>query len=399
MLRTVESWQEACSPLHGVYSAGTDREVPRSAASLRPRGESGHHVGNGKIQQVKDEMTVPPWPPTSPLGGHARALPETGSEITRFWQTLKREAAKTWAACGAFEWWALGYLSGSGLLVLVFRENLKHPFRVLRSEAEAAAIVLALCWVEARYATRKQVHGPSFAASWWHYWRHWYPHLLFLYCFEELANLMTLVTPDWQDPKLIAFDHWLAGVHPSVWLEQFSTPFRNDAMQLVYFTYFTYLLILGLILYLRREWYAYWSVMTYSIVGYSMGYLVAVFFPVESPWFSMAGWWREPLAGGPFTAMMGLIEHFGRVRGAAFPSAHVTGATAALWGAWRYRRWLFWAMLPVFVLMCVSTIWGRYHYVADILGGLLTGTLGYLIGRWLMKRKGAVPTAREAELR
>jgi hypothetical protein len=30
---------------------------------------------------------------------------------------------------------------------------------------------------------------------------------------------------------------------------------------------------------------------------------------------------------------------------------------------------------------------------------LLTGTLGYLIGRWLMKRKGAVPTAREAELR
>ena len=224
-------------------------------------------------------MTVPPWPPTSPLGGHARALPETGSEIDRFWQTLKREAAKTWAACGAFEWWALGYLSVSGLLVLVFRENLRHPFRVLRSEAEAAAIVLALCWVEARYATRKQVHGPSFAASWWHYWRHWYPHLLFLYCFEELANLMTLVTPDWQDPKLIAFDHWLAGVHPSVWLEQFATPFRNDAMQLVYFTYFTYLLILGLILYLRREWYAYWSVMTYSIVGYSMGYLVAVFFP------------------------------------------------------------------------------------------------------------------------
>jgi len=96
--------------------------------------------------------------------------------------------------------------------------------------------------------------------------------------------------------------------------------------------------------------------------------------------------------------MMGLIEHFGRVRGAAFPSAHVTGATAALWGAWRYRRWLFWAMLPVFVLMCVSTIWGRYHYVADVVGGLLTGTLGYLIGRWLMKRKGAVPTAREAEL-
>jgi membrane-associated phospholipid phosphatase len=289
-------------------------------------------------------------------------------------------------------------LSVSAVLVLLFRENLAHPLRVLRSEATAAAIVLALCRVEARSAARKRVHGPSFAARWWHYWRHWYPHLFFLYCFEELGNLMTLVTPAWQDSKLIAFDHWLARVHPSVWLEPFATPFRNDAMQLVYFTYFTYLLILGLILYVRRDWLAYWSVMTYSMVGYSIGYLVAVFFPVESPWFTMAGWWKEPLAGGPFTAMMAFIEHYGRVRGAAFPSAHVTGATAALWGAWRYRRWLFWTMLPVFALMCVSTIWGRYHYVADVLGGLLTGSLGYWIGRRLMKRKGAVPTAAESEL-
>ena len=355
-------------------------------------------MGNGKAQPAKIELAVPPWPPASPLGGHGSALPETGFATARFWQALKREAARAWAACGAFEWWALGYLGVSSLLVLVFAENLARPFRVLRSEVEAAAIVLALCWVEARSAARKQIHGPTFRARWWHYWRHWYPHLFFLYCFEELANLMTLVTSHWQDPKLIAFDHWLAGVHPSVWLEQFATPFRNDAMQLVYFTYFTYLLIVGLFLYVRREWFAYWSVMTYSMAGYSIGYLIAVFFPIESPWFAMAGWWKGPLEGGPFTAMMTFIEHYGRVRGAAFPSAHITGATAAMWGAWRFRRWLFWAMLPVFVPMCVSTIWGRYHYVADVLAGLLAGTLGYLIGSWLMKRKGAVTTVPESEL-
>jgi len=49
--------------------------------------------------------------------------------------------------------------------------------------------------------------------------------------------------------------------------------------------------------------------------------------------------------------------------------------------------------------MCVSTLWGRYHYAADILGGLLAGTLGYLIGSWLMKRKGAVTTAPESQLK
>src|SRR5207244_184517 len=59
---------------------------------------------------------------------------------------------------------------------------------------------------------------------------------------------------------------------------------------------------------------------------------------------------------------------------------------AALWGAWRHRRWLFWVMLPLVLCMCVSTVWGRYHYVADIFGGMITGTLGYVLGKWLMRR-------------
>jgi len=91
--------------------------------------------------------------------------------------------------------------------------------------------------------------------------------------------------------------------------------------------------------------------------------------------------------------MMGFIEHYGRVRGAAFPSAHVTGATAALWGAWKYRRWLFWALLPFYLGMCFSVVWGRYHYCADVFGGIIAGTLGYLIGSWVMKRRGAIATA------
>jgi membrane-associated phospholipid phosphatase len=40
--------------------------------------------------------------------------------------------------------------------------------------------------------------------------------------------------------------------------------------------------------------------------------------------------------------------------------------------------------------MCVSTVWGRYHYVVDVFGGVLTGTLGYVIGCWVMKARGAV---------
>jgi membrane-associated phospholipid phosphatase len=43
--------------------------------------------------------------------------------------------------------------------------------------------------------------------------------------------------------------------------------------------------------------------------------------------------------------------------------------------------------------MCVSTVYVRNHYVADVFGGMVTGTLGYAIGGWVMKKRGAVAMA------
>ena len=311
------------------------------------------------------------------------------------------ELAAAWATCGMFEFVAIGYLGISSALIVLFAENLAHPARLIGMQVLVAALILVLCITEARVSGRAlldDVEGretdrnvcPTFTQRFWHFWRHWYPHLYFLFCFEELGRLVHLVQPGWQDAKLIAFDHWLTGVHPTVWLEQFATPARNDFMQFVYLTYFTYLLVVGGILYYRRDWRGYWSVMTYSAAGYAIGYVIAIFFPIESPWFSMAGAWHGPLQGGAATSVINFIEQYGRVRGAAFPSEHVAGAVAATWGAWRHRRWLFWVMLPLVACMCVSTVWGRYHYVADIFGGVVTGTLGYVIGGWLLRSRDAM---------
>jgi membrane-associated phospholipid phosphatase len=324
--------------------------------------------------------------------GEAGFLEATRGVSERAPGLLRREAAGAWEACGAFERAGFVYFGVSSVLIALFAEHLRHPLRLLGVRAIVVCVVLLLCWVQARSAERSRTNGESLAGQWWHFWRHWYPHLFFLFCFEELAQLMTLITPNWQDAKLIAFDYRITGVHPAMWLEQFVTPGRNEFMQLAYLTYFVYLLVLGGILYFRREWKAYWSVMTYSMVGYSIGYIIAMLFPIESPWFSMAGMWKAPLDGGPITATINFIEHYGRVRGAAFPSEHVAGSIAVLWGAWRFRRWLFWVMAPLVFLMCVSTIWGRYHYIADIFGGMFTGTLGYVIGNWWMERKRAVTT-------
>jgi membrane-associated phospholipid phosphatase len=344
--------------------------------------------GKNRLEGRSEMVAQAAVPAAYPAGGD---FPEaTQGILVRTLAAARRESAAAWVSCGAFEWMAFGYFIVSSALIAMFAEHLQHPRSLLGARTLVVCLVLLLCRMQARSAEQCRGAKPTAAALWWHFWRHWYPHLFFLFCFEELARLMTLVTPNWQDSKLIAFDHWLTGVHPAIWLEQFVTPGRNELMQLAYLTYFVYLVVLGGILYYRREWHAYWSVMTYSMAGYSIGYLVAMCFPIESPWFSMAASWKAPLAGGPVTATINFIEHYGRVRGAAFPSEHVAGSIVVLWGAWRFRRWLFWVLAPMVLLMCVSTIWGRYHYIADVFGGMVTGTLGYLIGSWVMERKNAV---------
>ncbi len=339
-------------------------------------------VNRTSFSKYEQEAIAIPWPPE---GRRIRGTAEEEGLAAR----LRHELAAAWTACGAFEWIALSYLAVSSALIAIFARNLAHPVRLVSVQAFVAALILALSRMGERSGTDKNV-CPTASQKFWHFWRHWYPHLFFLFCFEELGHLVHLVHPGWYDAKLIAFDYRLTGVHPAIWIERFATPVLTDFMQFTYITYFTYLLILGGVLYYRRDWEAYWAVMTYSAAGYAIGYVISVFFPIESPWFAMAGSWQGELRGGPVTALINFIEHYGRVRGAAFPSEHVAGSFAALWGAWRHRRWLFWVFLPLVLCMSVSTVYGRYHYVADIFGGIITGTLGYWLGVKVMRVRGAV---------
>jgi len=358
-------------------------------------------MNSARRQSCKENELAMPWDGPAAAEELRVRLPVWDLRRSKIARALQGEFAATWVACGAFEWVALGYLGVSSALIASFAENVAHPVMLIGLQVFVAAVILVLCRVEAHVAGQAEQRQegweqeaqngcPTFGQRWWHFWRHWYPHLFFLFCFEELGQLVHMISPGWKDAKLIAFDHWLTGVHPAVWLEQFATPARNELMQFAYLTYFLYLLVLGGILYYRRDWKGYWSVMTYSAVGYAIGYLIAILFPIESPWFAMAGAWHGELHGGACTTAINFIEHFGRVRGAAFPSEHVAGSFAALWGAWRHRRWLFWVMLPLVLCMCASTVWGRYHYVADIFGGMLTGTVGYVIGRWVMRKRAEV---------
>jgi len=316
------------------------------------------------------------------------SLPEAGGDEATSWRDFARGKAvrgvgNWWSeagqACGAFEWVTFGYLGWLSAIFLVCHRQLAHASRDF---AIHAAVALAILWVVRAAAE------PGNAAL--RFVRHWYPLPLYLFFFEELEGLVHAIFPEWFDRYLIQFDFNLAGVHPSVWLARYASPTFNDFMQFAYMTYFLYLVALPAILYANRERLAYWTVMVSTAIAHYSVYVISILFPIQSPYYSLAALQPKPLVGGACTAVISLIEHFGHVHGAAFPSAHVAGSTVAILASWRYRRWLFWICLPFFICMCVATVYGRYHYVADVLAGLAVGGMGFLAGSRLMECHGSM---------
>jgi membrane-associated phospholipid phosphatase len=264
-------------------------------------------------------------------------------------------------------------------MLALFHRNVAHAAQYFVIHCWIVLGIISLAWAAAHSRNRVL-----------RFVRDWYPLPLYIFFFEELRALVHAIFAGWFDRWLIQFDFSFAGVHPSVWLAQFSNPGLNDFMQFAYTTYFLYLVILPAILYAHKDRLAFWNVMVSTAVANYTVYVIAVLFPIESPYHALAAMNTTQLSGGYFTAGIEFIERFGRVHGGAFPSAHVAGSTVAILASWRYRRWLFWVCLPFFTSMCVSTVYGRYHYIADVLAGIAVGALGFAAGSWLMERRGAL---------
>jgi membrane-associated phospholipid phosphatase len=302
-----------------------------------------------------------------------------GSEVAA------EEAAQLWLAdvcraCGAFEWVTIAYLGWILAVLCAFHRNIPHAARYFAIHCAIAVGIVWLAWMGARSENR----AVQFA-------RHWYPLAIYIFFFEELRGLIHAIYPGWFDRWLILFDYSFAGAHPAAWMARFATPSLNDFMQFSYMTYFLYLVILPVILYAEGRRAAFWTVMVATAIAHYSVYVIAVLFPVESPYFALASLNLPQLRGGAFTTTIEFIERFGRVHGAAFPSAHVAGSMVALLAARRYKPWLFWICLPFFLSMCVATVYGRYHYVADVLAGIAVGAIGWVAVQWIMDREGAVP--------
>lgn len=66
-----------------------------------------------------------------------------------------------------------------------------------------------------------------------------------------------------------------------------------------------------------------------------------------------------------------IVNGYG-IHSSVFPSAHVSSAFSAAWGLLLTipeKRWIGWSMAAYAILVATATVYGRYHYAADVVAG------------------------------
>lgn len=69
----------------------------------------------------------------------------------------------------------------------------------------------------------------------------------------------------------------------------------------------------------------------------------------------------------------------GSAAGTAFPSGHTSSTAVVLLMTWHLHTPLFYFLLPIGVGLIISTIYGRFHYVTDVIIGIGYAIMAFLV--------------------
>lgn len=113
-------------------------------------------------------------------------------------------------------------------------------------------------------------------------------------------------------------------------------------------------------------------------------YLLFPLFPLAPPrelFNDVPGPHVAPLVRGMNRWLLGRYA----VGASLFPSAHVAATTALALAVRRYLPRWGWIFVAVAASIALATVYGRYHYAADAVAGVLVGVAAYLLSGRLLR--------------
>jgi membrane-associated phospholipid phosphatase len=213
----------------------------------------------------------------------------------------------------------------------------------------------------------------------------WYCYLIVLFVFKEIHLMIRPIHPVDYDWLFISIDKWLFGVNPTQWMAQFAHPILTEILQISYFSYYILFIMLGVELYKRYPIEEFDHGAFLVVYGFYLSYLGYFLLPAVGPRFILHDFYaiNKELPGILLTSAMRDFINAGEsisfnipnaieyVQRDVFPSGHTQLTLIVIYLNHRYRLKARWVATVLASLLIIGTIYLRYHYVIDIIGGLI----------------------------
>jgi len=203
--------------------------------------------------------------------------------------------------------------------------------------------------------------------------------------FFQLREMIPIICPEDVDAQLRALDLWLFGGDAAVWFERFATPFASAWFAASYFGYYVVggSFVVGMMLFCRRQM----VFLEFGLVVLGtvcVGTALYCVFPALGPYVYLADQFLGPLPGETVVPFVhGTIQH-GPLRD-AFPSMHAGVPVAIFLLSARHFRPVA-AICGLWVPhIVISTMFLRYHYLIDVIAGVLLAILWFLAARPMLR--------------
>jgi membrane-associated phospholipid phosphatase len=196
--------------------------------------------------------------------------------------------------------------------------------------------------------------------------------LTVLYIFNSLGALIAGLHATTYDARLIAVDHAIFGVHPTVWMERLINPLLTGLLQFAYISYYFIPLSLGIVLIVRGRFGEFEEVLFGILLCFYLSYVGYLLVPAIGPRFTLSHLQTGDLQVSPFIAtIQDALNRLEKNKTDAFPSGHTAVSLMSLFYAWKVReKKLFAGLIPVVTGLIISTVYLRYHYVIDVIAGI-----------------------------
>ena len=213
------------------------------------------------------------------------------------------------------------------------------------------------------------------------------PLLLLPYLYKETDYFNNLFFRENLDLFFSQIEYVLFHAQPSlIFSEKFHACWFSELMYFGYFSYYLLIVSVPLYAYFKLGKEAAGRMIFIIMNSFLIYYLVFILFPVAGPQFYFSDQMSTLPEGYVFGPAMKFIQQNGEGQTGAFPSSHVSICLILLYLCFTKIRKLLLYVLIISVLLILSTVYLKAHYVIDIFGAFLTVPFIYWISSRLYNK-------------